>query len=233
MWRCITTSFRDVSAMTRRAEKVMNESGIAALAALLLSGTALGQAPSPGEAAAADRAAPAASARSEPLALRRPQGPVTVTADRAEWQQGGVMLYTGNVRLSSDTLEMSGARMEIERVASGQFRAKLDGEPARLSDPGAPATASAPASPPITAEARQLIYDAAEATVELKGGALLTRGPDRLTGESIHYDVAARRVQALGGEGGQVRIVITPPADKNNPAAPAPAMTEPRQAQTP
>lgn len=195
--------------------------------AALLSGAVQAQPP-----AGAAAPAPDAPGSAAPLTLRRPQGPVTVTADKAEWQQGGVMLYTGHVRLASDTLEMTGQRMEIERLANGQFRARLDGEPARLSDPGAPAAGDAPAAPPITAEARTLVYDAVAATVELKGGALLTRGADRLTGEAILYDVAQRRVQAAGGEGGQVRIVIQQPEEaarslrETPPSAPQPQRSE-------
>jgi lipopolysaccharide export system protein LptA len=136
--------------------------------------------------------------------LHRPTGEVTVTADRAEWLQAGVMRYTGNVTLSVDTLELRGDGLELKQFDGGLYEAHLTGEPAKLSDAGAEG------APPITAHAKRLDYDARTSIAELAGGAVLTRGSDRLTGENIKYDTAARRVQAAGGSSGQVRIVIQP-----------------------
>jgi lipopolysaccharide export system protein LptA len=141
--------------------------------------------------------------------LRRPTGEVTVTADRAEWQQAGVMKYTGNVTLSVDTLQLRGESLELKQFEAGSYEAHLTGEPARLSDAGVDG------APPIDAYAKRLHYDARTSLAELSGNAVLTRGADRLTGESIRYDTSARRVQAAGGNSGQVRIVIQPPAPKS------------------
>jgi lipopolysaccharide export system protein LptA len=141
--------------------------------------------------------------------LRRPTGEVTVTADRAEWQQAGVMKYTGNVTLSVDTLQLRGESLELKQFEAGSYEAHLTGEPARLSDSGVDG------APPINAYAKRLHYDARTSLAELSGNAVLTRGMDRLTGENIRYDTAARRVQAAGGNSGQVRIVIQPPAPKS------------------
>jgi lipopolysaccharide export system protein LptA len=162
-------------------------------------------------AAATDVRTAAADLKSRSAALRRPNGPVTVTADRAEWQQAGAMRYAGHVMLAVDTLVMHGQNLELKQFEDGQYEAHLTGEPARLTDAGGEG------APPIAAEARKLDYDARTGMVDLTGGALLSRGSDRLTGENIRYDVNARRVQAAGGDSGQVRIVIQPPPDKNKP----------------
>lgn len=139
---------------------------------------------------------------------KRPSGPVTVTADRAEWQQAGLMRYGGHVVLSVDTMEMRGDSLEVKQFDDGQYEAHLSGEPAHMTDSGANGVA------PVAAEARQLDYDARTGIVEMTGGALLTRGTDKLSGQSIRYDVNARRVQAAGGGNSQVRIVIQPPPPK-------------------
>lgn len=151
-----------------------------------------------------DFRAKASEYRSAGGEFHKPNGPVTVTADRAEWQQAGIMHYTGNVQLSVDTLELRGDNLELKQFDDGLYQAHLTGDPAHLTDAGAEG------SPPIAAQARKLDYDARTSIVELSGGAVLTRGADRLTGENIRYDVAARRVQAAGGNAGQVRIVIHP-----------------------
>jgi lipopolysaccharide export system protein LptA len=179
-----------------------------ALLLLALALAARAQEPAAQEAAAAP-AEPAAK-ESSTVASLRPTGPVTVTADRAEWAKGGAMLYSGNVSLASDTLTMKGDRLELRQKQAGNFEAILNGAPARLDHAGGPA-ADGEMAPPVSAQAKTLYYDTATAMVQLSGGSHLTRGTDEITGDSIRYDVAARRIRASGGEGGQVRIVIQPP----------------------
>lgn len=165
----------------------------------------------------------AAHAQSEAL---RPTGPVKINADRAEWQKGGAMVYTGNVRMESGDLKLAGARLELRQFDDGQFEAQIDGEPAALDHAGLPTDA---AKPPVSAKARQLKFDSRSDIVEVLGNALLTRGTDEIRGETIRYDVVQRRIQAAGGEGGQVQIVIQPPPRKSGNGAAAPPVAPPAQ----
>ncbi|MGQ0501228.1 MAG: LptA/OstA family protein [Panacagrimonas sp.] len=153
----------------------------------------------------------------------RPTGPVTIEADHADWVKGGAMVYTGNVRLVSDDLKLAGVRMEFRQLPDGQFEARIDGTPATLNHTGLPEEDGKP-GPPVAAHGETMTYDSKAAVVEIDGNAVLARGTDEIKGGNIHYDVANRRIQANGGEGGQVRIVIQPPppgADKKGkpPAA--------------
>lgn len=150
----------------------------------------------------------------------RPTGPVTVTADRGEWVDGGPMRYSGHVALRSDTLSLDGDTLELRQLGDGRFEARIHGAPARLDHAGVPDTRGASAVP-VKAEAKQLFYDSRSGIVELTGSANLLRGSDEVHGESIRYDVGARRVQAEGGSGGQVRIVIQPPS-QNDDKKPSP-----------
>lgn len=145
----------------------------------------------------------------------RPTGPVTINADRAEWEKGGAMVYTGNVRLESADLKLSGAKLMLKQFESGEFEAKVDGGPATLDHAGIAAGADG-TRPPVSAKARQLTYDSRSEIVEIAGEAVLTRGTDEIKGDKVRYDVANRRIEAAGG----VQIVIQPPAKKT--AAPAP-----------
>lgn len=156
----------------------------------------------------------------------RPTGPVTVTADRAEWEQNGAMVYSGNVQLSSDTLKLRGDRLELRQFEGGQFTASVTGKPARLDHPGLK-DKSGQAGLPVSAEARTLNYDSRNSMVDILGNAQLTRGKDQIDGEDIRYDAAARRIKAAGGVGGQVKIVIQPPpkatpSSGRSPKAPPP-----------
>ena len=140
----------------------------------------------------------------------RPTGPVTVTADRAEWEQNGAMVYSGNVQLSSDTLKLRGDRLELRQFDGGQFTASVTGKPARLDHPGLK-DKSGTIGPPVSADARTLNYDSRNSIVDILGNAHLARGNDQIDGDNIRYDTAARRITAAGGEGGRVKIVIQPP----------------------
>ncbi|MGQ0700066.1 MAG: lipopolysaccharide transport periplasmic protein LptA [Panacagrimonas sp.] len=165
-----------------------------------------------------------------PLALAqnsaspRPTGPITIEADHADWSKGGAMVYVGNVRLLSGDLKLAGSRMEFRQASDGQFEARIDGGPATLNHAGLPTEDGKP-GPPVSARGETMTYDSRAATVEIDGAATLARGTDEIKGGNIRYDVTNRRIQANGGEGGQVRIVIQPPppdADKK-PSPPSPS----------
>lgn len=155
------------------------------------------------------------------VASLRPTGPVTIEADRAEWQKGGAMVYSGNVRLDSGELKLQGTRLHLRQFEDGQFEARVEGSPALLDHAGLPPEAGEPRRP-VSARAQELTYDTRIEIVQITGDALLTRGSDEIRGQSIRYDVANRRIQADGGQGGQVRIVIQPPPRQDNDDTPAP-----------
>lgn len=155
--------------------------------------------------------------------LLRPTGPVTLTADRAEWVQGGAMEYEGNVTLQSGTLTLRGSRMTVSQSADGEFDAQITGAPARLKHLGAADAPKSAAAQPVDAEARRMDYSSREGIIRLRDGARLLRSGDEVAGELIEYVVAERRIKAAGGQNGQVRIVIQPP--QKNGARPTPAPT--------
>lgn len=138
------------------------------------------------------------------------RGPITVTADEAEWQDGNLMRYRGNVLMASPEFSLRGDRLELEQPPSG-ITAKIMGAPATLTHLGGAQLNGRPA-PEVSASASNLTYDAATGWIDLDGDARLTRGADSIDGTRIRYNLLERRIQASGtGAGGQVRIVIQPP----------------------
>ena len=214
--------------MKQRTERTL----VAALALLPL----LGWAQDPASAAAPTQVAaaqPAAAVQPNKLdqtkdqltrlpsaADLKPNGPVTIGANHAELTQGNTAVYTGNVTLDSDTLKMDGDRLELKRAADGQYTAKVTGAPAHMSHAG-----NGPDNPPVSARAKVMTYDSRNGTVDLAGDALMTRGDDKTTAETIRYHVLEQRYEASGGDGGNGRVTIVLPqvsAPAQN-AAPAPA----------
>lgn len=165
---------------------------------------AVAPAPATGTPAAA---APAASAGP----AGRLKGPIKITAQRAELENRKSALYRGNVKLTADDLTLTGERLELKQPVRGQFSAEVTGAPARL------VQAAAGDAPAVSASAGTIVYDTQSAVVALSNGAHLERGTDRLSGDSIKYDVVARRISASGSGTGQVEIVIQPPAGALQP----------------
>lgn len=131
-------------------------------------------------------------------------GPVTVTADRAEFEKSGSMVYVGNVQLQSDALRLAGDRLVLQQFENGQYLAQVSGAPARLAHSGLATGNEAPE--PVNADAQSLNYDTRTGVIEITGKARMTRGKDEINGEHIRYNVTARRIEAAGG----VKIVIQP-----------------------
>lgn len=190
------------------------------LAALMLSSpiAAFAQAATPAK--ATEAAKPKADKKPNETAERlRPTGPVTITAKNVDWAQNGLMVYSGDVKLVSDTLKLDGDKLELEQLGDGQYRAKVFGNPANLRHDAAPGSTEKP-EPPVTARGKTLFYDTKAGQIDVTGNARVTRGEDELTSETIHYNVNQRRIQADGGSGGPVKIIIQP-QQRGSAAAPS------------
>jgi len=156
----------------------------------------------------------------------KPSGPVTINANKAELVQGNSAVYVGNVTLDSDTLKMDGDRLELKRAADGQYTAKITGAPAHMSHAG-----NGPDNPPVTARAKVMTYDSRSGVIDLAGEALLTRGNDKTTAETIRYHVLEQRYEASGGGDGTGRVtIVIPQVNAPAPPAGAPAATPPAPA---
>lgn len=138
---------------------------------------------------------------------QRVSGPITITAKNGEWQDGN-MIYTGDVVMISKTLELRGARLELQQTGGKKnpYVITVTGSPALLKHMG-----QTPQEPVVNGRSAKMVYRSETQSIQLTGDAHLEREKDELNGDDIRYDVANRRVQASGGDKGQVRIVIDVP----------------------
>jgi lipopolysaccharide export system protein LptA len=162
------------------------------------------------------QAATAVQTRNDKL---RPKGPVTVTADRAEFDKAGVMIYNGNVLLVADNLQLKGDRLELRQFPGDQYEAKLKGSLAHMEQSGDVDEKGQPL-PPMLADGQDMLYDTRTGLLDIIGQAKAVRGKNEVNGNTIRYNVNERRVQANGGQGGQVKIIIQSPPPANKSKAP-------------
>ena len=139
-------------------------------------------------------------------------GQLTIDADNGELDEpNGYSVYSGNVHLQQQDIDLTGDRLTIERPNNGELSATMEGQPAKL-------THTPPdADSPIVATARSMTYNATSRQLTLEGGARIERGEDTLSADKIEYNLADRRMRAAGGESERVRITIPAPDVPDTP----------------
>lgn len=141
--------------------------------------------------------------------LRLDQGELGIEADIAETDKldftDGLWIFTGNVQLKTATAILYCERAQLTFKNHQLADAVLNGQPARFEQ-------KADNTGKInTGEARQIFYQLASETLKLKQDAQFTDGSNRISGDQIVYDLAARRLTADSGASGPVKILIESP----------------------
>lgn len=143
------------------------------------------------------------------------QGTLAIQADEATANpadfEHSTWVFTGNVRIQSDTTRATGNRAELEFRDNRLLVAQLSGAPARFSQAaGAGRTAT-------EGGAQHLAYDLGAGTIELTTDAFLSDGKNEIAGDRIAYDLKREVVTAGAGDGGQVRMRFTPKTAPDKP----------------
>lgn len=142
--------------------------------------------------------------------------PIQVEANNADLsQQNGTSTYSGNVVLTRGGLTLTGHTLTITRINDrSNVRAVLEGSPAHLDK-----RPDREGDDVVTGHAARIEYTNGDATVVLRGDAVVERGGDRITGQVIRHNLNTERTQAERGDSdqGRVRITIQPESDSNQP----------------
>ena len=117
--------------------------------------------------------------------------PIHIEGDDAEIDQTNeTIVYTGSVEVMQGTLRVLGDRIVVKIKGDQVERIITEGAPAKYKqqlddDQGE-----------VEAEAKSIIYHTSQERIYLNGAATLTQLGNKLTGESIRYDMVNGRVDA-------------------------------------
>lgn len=133
--------------------------------------------------------------------------PIDVRADASEFdEKAGLQTLTGNVQITQGTMQISADFIAISLKNNALSKIEGRGSPIRFVQENE-------AGELMRGEANEIIYDALNGTLVLKGSASLSQPRQNLTSEKITFDAQTQKVSADGGgEQGRVSIQIQPPS---------------------
>lgn len=132
--------------------------------------------------------------------------PIDVRADSSEFdEKAGIQTLSGNVVITQGTMEISADFIAISLTNNALSKIEGRGSPIRFSQENE-------AGERMQGEAQQIIYDALNGILILKGNASLSQPRQSLTSEQITFNARTQKVSAEGGaQDGRVSIQIQPP----------------------
>ena len=142
--------------------------------------------------------------------------PIQIQSNDADLsQQRGVSTYTGNVVLTRGGLTLTGNKLVISRINDrGNIKAVLDGQPAKFDK-----QPDRTGDNVVTGNSSTIEYTNNNATVLLRGNAVVRRGGDEVRGQIIRHNLDTERTQAetASGSSERVRITIQPKPGDDTP----------------
>jgi lipopolysaccharide export system protein LptA len=146
--------------------------------------------------------------------LRLTQGGISIYADVAHASRmdfdDSIWRFSGNVVFDVNEGHVTCDSADL-RFDNFQLRvATIEGSPATFE-------LQRPGTQELTrATARRLHYDVVAGVVEFSGDATITEGGNRISSESLVYDIGAQRINAVSGGDGddRVKVTFTPPEDE-------------------
>ncbi len=164
--------------------------------------------------------------------LRLTQGDISIEADSARASRmdfdDSVWDFRGNVvfDLAEGRITCESASLEFRDFTL--MRARIEGAPAtfRFRRTGSNQT--------TYGEAATLDYNVPGGLVEFSGDAMINEGGNRISSESLVYNIVEQRINAVsGGDGeGRVKVTYTPPEDGGDDAGAAGDRASPPEAES-
>lgn len=128
--------------------------------------------------------------------------PLTVDADSMEADRAReVSVFKGNVQVNKGSIQISADEARLRARAGAVREGTLIGLPVTFRQ-------QPEGEPLIQGEARRIEYDAVNRVIVLTGGAWVRQGRDEFRGESIRYNLDARKVLATSDKSVPERVKI-------------------------
>ena len=136
--------------------------------------------------------------------------PIHIEGDDAEIDQNNeTIVYTGSVQIVQGSLRVTGERM-IVKISGDQVE--------RITTVGSPAHYNQELDDNqghVRASADSIVYHTSNERIFLNGSAQLEQLGNKLSGESIRYDIVKGKVDASAGDtDGRVRMQLDPASRK-------------------
>ncbi len=131
--------------------------------------------------------------------------PIHIRADNAEIDnKANRVVYRGSVQVDQGTLRVTADEMTVEIENEQVIRIVATGEPARYKQQ------LNAEDEIVNANASTIIYHTQDERVDLEGDAFLEQAGNTVTGDIIHYDIVAGRIDAEAGGDGRVQMELLP-----------------------
>lgn len=141
--------------------------------------------------------------------------PIHIEGDANQVDQTNqTIVYTGTVEVVQGTLRVRGDRLVVKVI---------DNEVERITTFGSPASYQQQLDDDegiVSAHAQTIVYHTRDERIFLKGGASLEQQGNKLSGESIRYDIVAGKIDANTGTNkqGRVRMEFDPSTRRKSDA---------------
>ena len=131
--------------------------------------------------------------------------PIHIQAENAEIdQENQQVTYIGSVKINQGSLQVTAERMIVDYREQKVVRITATGSPAHYlqqleAEQGA-----------VQANASTIIYHTQDERIDLKGNANLSQRGNVISGDLIHYDIVAGKVDAAATDQQPVKMVLQP-----------------------
>jgi lipopolysaccharide export system protein LptA len=136
--------------------------------------------------------------------------PIHILSDAAEvYEDSGLVIYRGSVRLDQGTLKVRADTMTIEIQHEKVIRITAEGNQATYEQQLRPDQSR------VVAGAETIVYHTQDERIELIGGATLTQDDNEFKGDRIRYDLRAGKIDASAPQNGSVEMTFKPSRKPN------------------
>lgn len=130
--------------------------------------------------------------------------PINVKADTSLYdERRGTQTLSGNVEITQGSMSISADNIEIEIKNGTLYRITGSGSPIRFQQ-------MTPDNQLVRGQCDQIIYNTSTTEITFRGNAKFERPGQKLSGDTIEYNLSELTFKAAGNDKGRVNITLQP-----------------------